>query len=159
MLSSKVLRCRSLVAAPIKGTAVRYRCPVCRAARGALGPRPRGSAPRCAQGFQRLFTSSRQIVLLDKHTKTARLCGVHDAFTRKHFCSYIGLDGAWSDELEDEWARLENAALPAARRLVEGSRDPAARNEMKILAAIHYVRTDTFVEMHERIAMDVVNDY
>lgn len=96
---------------------------------------------------------------MDKHTNTARVCGVHDAFTRKHFCSYVGLDGTWCDDLEDEWARLENIALPAARRLTDGGRDNADRSEMKILAAIHYVRTDTFVKMHERIALEVVADY
>ncbi len=111
-----------------------------------------------SQGFQRLFTPTRQILLLHKLTQIARPCSVRNAFARKHFCSYLGPDGRWSDELEDEWSRLENDALPHARRLAAGARDFEARNEVKILAAIHYVRSESFVQMHERIVREVIAD-
>jgi len=111
-----------------------------------------------SQGYQRLFTPTRQIRLLDKETNVAGLVGVYDAFVRKHFCSYLGPDGEWSDELEDEWARLENNALPHARRLVAGARDAVGRNEIKVLAAIHYVRSVAFVQMHEMILQQVVGE-
>jgi hypothetical protein len=112
-----------------------------------------------SQGFQRLFALDKRILLLDKNNNRARLAGVHDCFARKHFCSYLGADGRWSDELEDEWATRENAALPHARRLAAGARDSDARNEIKILAAIHYVRSDAFVRMHEQIVGDVILEH
>jgi hypothetical protein len=105
-----------------------------------------------------LFTSTRQIVLVDKRTNTARLNGVRDSFARKHFCSYLAPDGQWSDELEDEWARLENLALPHARRLVNGDRDREGREAVKVLAAVHYVRSETYKLAHEHVAKMVIED-
>lgn len=129
-----------------------------------------------SEGYQRFFANPAGIRLLDKQTRTARVVGTKSAFARKHFSSYIR-DGVWSDELEDEWSSRENFAIPHARRLIAGARDVEARDALKILAAIHYVRSYAFeiilnrilaeqiVEAPSRIAEDrtvihaFVNDY
>jgi hypothetical protein len=109
-----------------------------------------------SQGYQRLFAVDERVLLLDKSTKTAHSAGIHDTFARKHFCSELGPDGRWSDELEDKWQALENDALPHLRRLAAGARDGTAREAVKVVSAIHYVRTEAFLKMHERILDQVV---
>jgi hypothetical protein len=111
-----------------------------------------------SQGYQRLFAVDERVLLLDKSTKTACLAGIHDSFARKHFCSALGPDGRWSDELEDKWQALENDALPHLRRLAAGARDGTAREAVKIVSAIHYVRTEAFLKTHERILNQVVGN-
>lgn len=110
-----------------------------------------------SKGLQRLFAVDERIFLLDKSTKCARLAGVHDSFARKHFCSVLGPDGTWSDRLEDTWSDLESDNLPHVRRLVAGARDGRAQEAVKVLAAIHYVRTEAFFRMHLRILDQVVD--
>ena len=109
-----------------------------------------------SKGLQRLFAVDERILLLDKSTKSARLAGVHDSFARKHFCSVLGPDGKWSDQLEDTWRDLESDNLPQVRRLVAGARDGKAQEAVKVVAAIHYVRTEAFFKMHLRILDQVV---
>ena len=109
-----------------------------------------------SKGLQRLFAVDERILLLDKSTKSARLAGVHDSFASKHFCSVLGPDGTWSDRLEDTWRDLESDNLPHVRRLVAGARDGRAQEAVKVVAAIHYVRTEAFFKMHLRILDQVV---
>src|SRR4051794_30457949 len=103
-----------------------------------------------SEGYQRLFATTEGIRLVDKDTSTARVVGTKGAFARKHFSSYLR-DGSWSDELEDEWATRESYALPHARHLNAGARTRESRNAIKILAALHYVRSYAFEEMLRRI--------
>jgi hypothetical protein len=109
-----------------------------------------------SKGLQRLFAVDERILLVDKSTKSARLAGVHDSFAGKHFCSVLGPDGTWSDRLEDTWRDLESDNLPHVRRLVVGARDGRAQEAVKVVAAIHYVRTEAFFKMHLRILDQVV---
>ena len=106
-----------------------------------------------SEGYQRLFADGSSIVLVDKHTLIARRVGTKGAFAKKHFCSYIR-DGTWSDEIEDEWSWRESATLPCARRLIAGGREPADRNTLKTLAAIHYVRSFGFEAILEGIMVN-----
>ena len=103
-----------------------------------------------SEGYQRLFARRDGILLIDKRLRVARIVGTKSAFARKHFSSYLK-DGAWSDEVEDEWAARENYALPHARRLIAGARDAEARSAMKVLGAIHFVRSFAFEEVMKRI--------
>lgn len=103
-----------------------------------------------SEGYQRFFADPTGIRLVDKQTRKARVVGTKSAFARKHFSSYIR-DGVWSDELEDEWSSRENFAIPHARRLIAGARDAESRDALKILAAIHYVRSYAFEIILDRI--------
>jgi hypothetical protein len=106
-----------------------------------------------SEGYQRLFATPDGIRLIDKDTMTARIVGTKGAFARKHFSSYLR-NGSWSDELEDEWADRESYALPYARSLKAGRRrDAESRHAMKVLAALHYVRSYAFEEMLRRIML------
>lgn len=96
-----------------------------------------------SRGYQRLFAHGERLNLIDKASKTYRPVGTRDAFKRHHFSSYLR-DGAWSDELEDEWCARENLSLPAARRLTAGTETKGDREVIKILAAIHYVRSYSY---------------
>ena len=103
-----------------------------------------------SEGYQRLFASPSGIRLLDKQARTARVVGTKSAFARKRFSSYVK-NGRWSDELEDEWSTRENFALPHIRRLISGARDESARDAVKVLAAVHYVRSYAFEIVLQRI--------
>src|SRR5690606_33455344 len=105
----------------------------------------------------RFFATPDGVGLIDKRSKTTRVVGTKAAFARKHFCSYLK-DGAWSAELEDEWARLETLVVPEVRRLNDGGRETAAREAAKVLAAIHYVRSYAFEELMARISADQFRD-
>src|SRR5207248_466138 len=56
-----------------------------------------------------------------------------------------------SDELEDQWGRVENFALPHLRRLISGDRDAEGRHATKIVAALHYARSYAFEMMFRKI--------
>ncbi len=101
-----------------------------------------------SEGYQRLFATADGIRLIDKETMRAKVVGTKSAFARKNFSSYLK-DGAWSDELEDEWATRENWALPLVRQLNENARarDDEKIGALKVLAAIHYVRSYAFEKM------------
>jgi hypothetical protein len=101
-----------------------------------------------SEGYQRLFATADGIRLIDKETMRAKVVGTKSAFARKNFSSYLK-DGAWSDELEDEWATRENWALPLIRQLNSNvrSRDDEKIGALKVLAAIHYVRSYAFEKM------------
>ena len=76
-----------------------------------------------SEGYQRLFATADGIRLIDKETMRAKVAGTKSTFARKNFSSYLK-DGAWSDELEDEWATRENWALPLVRQLNENAHAP-----------------------------------
>lgn len=107
-----------------------------------------------SEGYQRLFSTPDGVRLIDKQSMTARVVGTKGAFARKHFSSYLR-DGAWSDELEDQWAELESYALPHARRLNEqpGRAGQESRDAIKVLAALHFVRSYAFEEMTRRLML------
>jgi len=107
-----------------------------------------------SEGYQRLFATSDGIRLIDKQTKVVKTVGTKGAFARKNFSSYLK-DGSWSDELEDEWAIRENFALPHMRRLNDGARDDEAIGALKILAAIHYVRSYAF----EKVLLRLIDEH
>lgn len=96
-----------------------------------------------SRGYQRLFAQGERLNLIDKETMTYLPVGTRDAFKRRHFSSYLR-DGVWSDELEDEWCAREDVSLPAARRLTAGMGTRGDREVVKILAAIHYVRSYSY---------------
>ena len=115
-----------------------------------------------SEGYQRLFAAGKLIRLIDKERKTAKIVGTKDAFCRRNFSSYRR-NGEWSPELEDEWAERENEYLPHLRRLNAGARDEAARQALKPIAALHYVRSYAFEEIfgriHEQIRTRRLSDF
>ena len=104
--------------------------------------------PHRLGGFPATLATADGIRLIDKETMRAKVAGTKSAFARKNFSSYLK-DGAWSDELEDEWATRENWALPLVRQLNENAtqRDDEKIGALKVLAAIHYVRSYAFEKM------------
>lgn len=96
-------------------------------------------------------------MLIDKRTMSAKPVGLRDAFARKHFSSMLGPNGEWSDALEDTWRTLENANLPHLKRLQNGARDADGRSAVKVIAAIHYVRSDAFELTQGRLSQQVVD--
>jgi hypothetical protein len=99
-----------------------------------------------SEGYQRMFATPAGIRLIDKKTGVAQVVGTKSAFARKHFSSYIS-NGEWSDELEDEWAQIEDAALPLVRALNSGAIDASGRAAAKAIAAVHYARSYMFESM------------
>ena len=106
-------------------------------------------------GYLRAFTAdAKRAMFLDKQTLTAKLVGVRDMFTIEHLNS-SRVDGEWDDELEREWDRVEGVIVPPVRRLIAGERFDADRDAVKILAAMHLIRSYAYVEVHARIAREV----
>jgi hypothetical protein len=112
-----------------------------------------------SRGYQRFFAEGELLTLLDKKTGTVSTpVGTHDAFAKRNFNTrWIG--GKADDELESEWARLEDIFLPLVRDLNEGVRDQGRRNAAKVLASIHVARSYWFRNALERIFDQVATEH
>jgi len=110
-----------------------------------------------SEGYLRFFAADKHVLLCDKVPKDGqprmRLAGTKGVFVRRHFSSYT-VDGQRFDQVEDEWQRLENEALPAVRHWIAGSEGPATRNEVKVLAALHFARSYGFRSFFDQVARD-----
>src|SRR5690349_3262968 len=92
-----------------------------------------------SRGYLRNFADGERVLLCSKATRTGKLVGTRDTFVESHFGSVL-TDTGWNDEIEDEWTRLEDEALPSVRRLISGERGEHQLAAAKVLAAIHFVR-------------------
>jgi hypothetical protein len=111
-----------------------------------------------SRGYQRLFASGEQLLYIDWVAKTFKLIGTRDAFAEKHFNSWKTVTG-WNDDLEDEWQRVENVVLPRVRRLLSGAENTGDREAVKVLAAIHFARSYAFRDAHERIGVQLAEEF
>lgn len=110
-----------------------------------------------SRGLQRHFAAGEQILLVDKVTRTAKSVGTADAFLEPRFNSVL-TDAGWDQTLENEWARVEGLALPAARRLATGDEKPDDRHFVKVVVAIHIARSLTFRDWQHEIVQQVALD-
>jgi hypothetical protein len=110
-------------------------------------------------GYLRGFTlDQRTALLLDKESRTAKSVGVRDMFTFYRLNS-IKIGDEWSDDLERQWDRVENATLPLVREVIAGRASGDALQAVKVLAALHLLRSYAYVEVHERIAGEVFAEH
>ena len=104
-----------------------------------------------SRGYQRLFACDDRVRLIFKKDYSTRIVGTADAFVEKGFNSTRTSEGEL-DELEEEWTRLENAALPVVREVAAGRPlDERSIMELKVLAAIHFPRSYALREVFDRI--------
>jgi len=110
-----------------------------------------------SEGYLRFFAAGKHVTLCDKvpreGTPRLRSAGTKDVFVRSHFSSYT-INGRRVNDAEDEWRRLENEALPTVRHWIAGSEGPTARNQVKVLAALHFARSYGFRSFFDGIALD-----
>jgi hypothetical protein len=110
-----------------------------------------------SQGYLRFFADGKILTLCDKVPREGaprvRRVGTRDVFVRSHFSSYT-VNGQRFDQVEDEWQRLENEALPAVRNWIAGREGPTARNEAKVLAALHFARSYGFRFFFNQVALE-----
>jgi hypothetical protein len=110
-----------------------------------------------SRGYQTAFAPDGRVCMVDKQSKHGRLIGIGDAFTKKHFSSYVQ-NGSRTDEIEDEWGRIENDVIPHVRRALAGARDDYAREATKELAAVHFARSYMFEEKLLRLAQQNIDE-
>jgi len=91
-------------------------------------------------GLLRHFADGQRIRLVDKHTATSKIVGVRNTFVMSGF-NTMRTDTGPYDDVEDEWARLENATLPPIRAAIDRHDLAAASDELKVLAAVHVARS------------------
>ena len=112
-----------------------------------------------SRGFQRFFASGELLQICDvvprPGTKRIRLAGTRDVFAVKDFSSFRTSDGTLVDPLEDQWRDLESAALPVVRGWLHGQDEPYLDRELKVLAALHAVRSFGFNNTHARVSAEL----
>lgn len=102
-----------------------------------------------SSGYQRGWADGKRLMLVDKEPRWARMVGVKDAFVEAGFNSRLTSSGD-DEELELEWARLEQAAVPHVRRVGDGgSLDERADMEIKTMIAMHFARSYALRDMFE----------
>lgn len=102
---------------------------------------PRDHHHVVSKGYQRAFADGKQILLIDKKSAKCRVVGIRHAFVKSGFNALCYAHGQ-DDALEDEWARLESAALPVVRAVADGADvDESADIEIKVLMAVHFARS------------------
>lgn len=104
-----------------------------------------------SRGYQRFFADGDQIRLIWKNERRDRLVGTRDAFVVEHFGSIRLPDGTHWNELENEWSRMENVALPQIRKFIAGERSTATEYAVIILAALHWVRSYAVRAVFDRV--------
>jgi Protein of unknown function (DUF4238) len=109
-------------------------------------------------GYLRAFTlDGRRALFLDKGKRTAKLVGVRDMFTVFRLNS-VRVGDAWVDDLERQWDRIENLTLPLVRPAAIGDGGSGVRQAVKVLGALHLIRSYGYLEAHERVAGQVADE-
>ena len=93
-----------------------------------------------SRGYQRFFAEGELLRLITKEPVRSKVVGTRDAFVERGFNSIRTPNGVY-EELEREWARLENESLPAIREAVEAGDVGAADVHIKVVAAVHIARS------------------
>ncbi len=96
-------------------------------------------------------------MLFDKATHRRRLVGTRAAFVKADYNTFWDEDGERREFLEDEWQRVENAAIPQVREVVGGASLTAnSAAAIKSLAAMHFARSPSLHEASEHLAPSIL---
>lgn len=102
-----------------------------------------------------------RVLLVDKQSGSANVTATRKALAVSHFNSVRMPDGD-HDDLEREWSRLEGEAFPVIAEVLDGTRpvdDARAVLELKVLAAIHVVRSLSARAIHDRILDEIAPEF
>lgn len=106
-----------------------------------------------SRGYLRNFTNADgliQVVWRDSLAPVTAPTGVGAVFKSTDFNTYRSDEGAALDELEREWARVEDLALPRLRRAINGEADDDVAAAIKVVAAMHLARSFATRELWDR---------
>jgi hypothetical protein len=99
-------------------------------------------------GYQRHFADGKFIRLWHKHDMTWTMpISVRDAFVTRGFNSVYSPDPLGLEQLENQWQRIENVAIPAIEAVRLGDRSAEVVQLLKALAAIHHCRSYSHREL------------
>jgi hypothetical protein len=99
----------------------------------------------------------KHVALITKAEPRAKSVGISDAFVVPRLLTFQTAGGP-SDQLEVAFGRVESAALPHVRRFVDGAGDGDARTAVKALSALHWARSQSIVEVYDRIYDEVFTE-
>ena len=107
-------------------------------------------------GYQRNFAAGQHILVITKASMSAHPIGVRDNFVASHFLRVI-IAGVSSDDAEDQFARIENAALPLIKQLAAfGARTEEQLYALKATMAMLWSRSFAREVVAQRIFKEVV---
>jgi hypothetical protein len=111
------------------------------------------------RGYQRNFADGERISIVDKKTLEVRTVGTRDNFVLAHLLRVI-VAGESDDSVEDEFARVENFALPRIRRL-RPFEDIAPDTEVALKATMAMLWARSFARelVAERVFRAVVDEH
>jgi hypothetical protein len=112
-----------------------------------------------SQGYLRAWADpgGRRVALLDKANLTARPVGVADVFVARNLLTFKTPAGP-SDALEAAFGKDESEILPHVRRYIAGDRDVMATSRVAALAALHWGRSYSFPEVHDRVTDEAATE-
>lgn len=107
-------------------------------------------------GYQRNFAETEQIRVIHKPTLSDIVIGVRDNFVARHFLRVV-IKGEANDAAEDEFARIENAALPLIRSATPFTpRSPSQILAIKATMAMLWSRSFSREVISRRIHSEVL---
>lgn len=106
-----------------------------------------------------------RVLYVDKTARSAKLLHPKAVFTKRGFVTFETASGL-SDELEQEFARIESLVIPKVKEFVVGADEAQHHNSVKALMALHFARSTSLKGVYERIgketasklAVDLSND-
>jgi hypothetical protein len=110
-------------------------------------------------GYQRNFADGKLIRVIERQTWADRVVGVGDNFVASHFLRAI-INGQANDAAEDEFARIENAALPLIRTIEAFvPRSPDQMLAVKAVMAMLWARSFSREVVAKRVHREVLEEY
>ena len=116
-------------------------------------------------GYQRFFTADgKRIRVVTKNDVAERRyegkpVSVLDNFKEKKYFLRVIANGNANDELEDEFARVENISLPLIRSVVHGTTLTSDQaRAIKAMMAIHFARSYAHEEVRKSLFPQVVDE-
>lgn len=93
-----------------------------------------------SRGYLRFFSRGELIRVVDKVTEEGKERGIPVAFVERNFNTMWTAAGRL-DDVEDEWGRIEDLALPAVREGLRSRDLGPVTDQLKALAAVHSARS------------------
>ena len=110
-----------------------------------------------SKGYQRLVTGGKTIRLVSLDGAVDKPVSVRDAFVEEGFnTAYVS--GEAIDDLEHEWARLENEVLPRIRAARDAGALRDSTPDVHALMALHAARSYSVQQLHRRVYEEAKRD-
>jgi len=108
---------------------------------------------RVSRGLQKNFAHDHRVAVLDARSGALIALDrpIKSNWSEEDFLTYVDSTGHRNQSLESEFARTEGKALNQIQDITPNKISPEQRQSLDLLAAIHLVRSLSFVKLHGQV--------